>query len=177
MRVWVQSSITLIQEALSLLVEAHGYVAEARRTKKTDIALWDLSGHTLPYPAPSDLPTLALLKANDADIASLLHLRYRGVLKPTDSGESLKRALDAVRRGEIWADRRHLTMAFDHLAKPVLTNRERQTLQLLAKGLSNRAIAESLEIAEGTVKMHVSRLFDKHGVRSRAALLVQIQGH
>lgn len=177
MRVWVRSQFTIFQEALMLIIERQGHRAETQCSAQTDIALWDLSACMSPYPAPPELPTLALLSASDVDIAQLLHLRYRGVLKPTDDGAMLKKALDAVRRGEIWADRRHLTLAFDYLTRPTLTNREQQTLQLLAKGLSNRAIAEHLEIAEGTVKMYVSRLFDKHGVRSRAELLVHLQGH
>ncbi len=52
-----------------------------------------------------------------------------------------------------------------------LTARQREVLGLIARGLSNAGIAESLGIRPGTVEFHVSALFDKVGVNSRAALL------
>jgi DNA-binding CsgD family transcriptional regulator len=48
-----------------------------------------------------------------------------------------------------------------------LTDREAQVLALLTQGTSNRQIARSLYISERTVAVHVSRIFDKLGVRNR----------
>lgn len=53
-----------------------------------------------------------------------------------------------------------------------LTGRERETLVLLAEGLSNSEIAERLGISEKTVRNHLSHLFDKLGVWSRAQAIV-----
>ena len=53
-----------------------------------------------------------------------------------------------------------------------LSPREREIYDLLCEGLSNREIANGLLITEGTVKVHVQRVFDKLGVRSRTALAV-----
>jgi DNA-binding NarL/FixJ family response regulator len=53
-----------------------------------------------------------------------------------------------------------------------LTQRERQVLGLLAEGLANAEIAEQLSISEKTVRNHVSNLFDKLGVWSRAQAIV-----
>lgn len=48
-----------------------------------------------------------------------------------------------------------------------ITRRELEILDLIAKGLSNREIAEKLFVSENTVKTHSSRLFDKLNVKRR----------
>jgi DNA-binding CsgD family transcriptional regulator len=58
-----------------------------------------------------------------------------------------------------------------------LSRRERETLALLADGLSNAEIAERLGISEKTVRNHLSHLFDKLGVWSRAQAIVFARDH
>lgn len=57
-----------------------------------------------------------------------------------------------------------------------LTARERTALQLLCEGRSNAQIAWTLGIAEKTVRNHVSSLYRKLGVRSRAEAIVRALG-
>ncbi len=57
-----------------------------------------------------------------------------------------------------------------------LTDREREILQGLAHGLSNKLIARSLEITEATVKVHVKNLLKKLGFRSRLEAAVWAVG-
>lgn len=59
----------------------------------------------------------------------------------------------------------------------VLTERERQILQQVAKGLRNRQIAETLYISEATVKVHLKNLLKKLGVESRVAATVLYLEH
>lgn len=52
---------------------------------------------------------------------------------------------------------------------PELTRREREVVQLMADGHSNRAIAGSLYLSEATIKTHLVRIYRKLGVDNRAA--------
>ncbi|MGP3733486.1 response regulator [Streptomyces sp. GDS52] len=122
-----------------------------------------------------------------------------GALRAGASGFLLKNAeakdlLEAVRtvaRGEgIVAPAVTRRLIAEFAAKPVrgstadpavldsLTRREREVLSCLGEGLSNAAVAKRLDMAEATVKTHVSRLLGKLGLRSRvqAAVLAQEWG-
>ena len=55
-----------------------------------------------------------------------------------------------------------------------LSDRERQVAQCVASGLTNRDIAATLEITKKTVEKHLTRIFVKLGVRSRAQLAIYI---
>ncbi|MGA5703460.1 response regulator [Peterkaempfera bronchialis] len=63
----------------------------------------------------------------------------------------------------------------DSPALGALTRRERQVLSCLGEGLSNAEIAAHLEMAEATVKTHVSRLLGKLNLRSRAQAAVLVR--
>lgn len=173
MNIWVHSPHIILAESLMTLVQKLGLEVSLERSPACDVALWDLTGSHPPYPKPSSLPTLALISGSEEDAVSLLQLRYRGYLSSDDGGDTLKLALQAVRRGEIWADRQTLTRVIDGFPNPALTAKEQEVFHLLVQGLSNRIIGEELGIKEGTVKMHVSRLFSKLDVRSRTELIVQ----
>ena len=73
---------------------------------------------------------------------------------------------------------RFLPSSTNHPTDPIvplideLTERERQVLELVARGLNNQTIGRQLEIAEKTVRNHVTILFSKLGVSSRAQAIV-----
>jgi DNA-binding NarL/FixJ family response regulator len=60
----------------------------------------------------------------------------------------------------------------DHAALAFLTEREREVLTLIGRGLSNREIGETLVIGAATTKTHVSRILAKLNARDRAQLVV-----
>lgn len=60
-----------------------------------------------------------------------------------------------------------------HAAIATLTRREREVLELIARGVDNPAIAKRLFISPPTVRNHITRIFDKLGVRSRAEAIVR----
>ena len=55
-----------------------------------------------------------------------------------------------------------------------LSARQTEVLELLARGMTNAAIAETLGIAVGTVVFHIAAIFDKAGVNNRAALIASL---
>lgn len=68
----------------------------------------------------------------------------------------------------------HMKTQFTSLGQPdPLTERETEILRLMAGGFSNKEIANSLRVAEGTVKNHVSNILSKLGVRDRTRAVLK----
>lgn len=85
--------------------------------------------------------------------------------------EALAAAVRAVVAGLVCAPRATRRL----VAKPTFSHREKQILELVVAGMTNRQIAGRLYLAESTVKSHVAAAFAKLGVRSRkdaAAILL-----
>jgi DNA-binding NarL/FixJ family response regulator len=80
------------------------------------------------------------------------------------------RVLTAYRRSVAPARR-----AARHLER--LTEREREVLQLIARGASNAEIAAALYVSEATVKSHIGAIFTKLALRDRAAVIVYAFDH
>lgn len=60
-----------------------------------------------------------------------------------------------------------------HVAPPAITPREKDVLLRLARGKTNKQIAQDLAISDFTVRDYVSRLLEKFGVANRRALAVR----
>ena len=68
----------------------------------------------------------------------------------------------------------HMRNEFVSLDRPdPLTDRETEILRLMAGGFSNKEIANSLGVAEGTIKNHVSNILSKLGVRDRTRAVLK----
>ena len=52
----------------------------------------------------------------------------------------------------------------------MLTARERQIVNLVSEGLSNKAIARQLKLTDGTIKVHLHHVFEKLGISNRTSL-------
>ena len=93
------------------------------------------------------------------------------LLKDTDA-PGLRRAIKAAAAGQVQLSPQAAARLLREVRAPEvsagqLTERETDTLRLLAKGKSNKEIAQALSITEQTVKTHVSHILDKLNVPSR----------
>ncbi len=93
----------------------------------------------------------------------------RGILRKTQSPEVLLKCLRMVADGGLWFEET-LKTSFTSMRTISLTRRESQLVSLLSQGLKNKEIAATLFISEGTVKVYLSRLFHKLGVKDRFEL-------
>jgi|SRR5690242_1924740 len=153
-----------------------------------DIALLDLA-----MPPPGGLQILRTLtrtpgdflgtrivfltaSIGEAEIVQAVTLGVAGILLKESVPEELVECLSAVLRGERWLPRQLVghalatTMERYRRASAALTAREREIAQGVARGLSNREIADQCGISEGTVKIHLHNIFGKLKLESRSQL-------
>ncbi len=124
------------------------------------------------------MQAILLLSRDDRSIPMLRTLAPSGwgIVAPDAPAEELSAAVASVARGLVILSRtlaeRLLggTAALEELDEP-LTTREREVLELLGRGLSNKMIGRELSISEHTVKFHVSSVYAKLGASSRTEAL------
>ena len=134
---------------------------------------------------PGSPPVLILTTFNDDEVLSgALRAGAAGFLLKDAPGEEIMRAVRIVAAGEAYLDPAvtarvlaayRASAASDVTAQAQLrelTERELEVLQLIGRGASNLEVAERLVIGEGTVKTHITRIFDKLQLRDRAAAIV-----
>lgn len=132
-----------------------------------------------------DLPVLIVSGTGDAaTTARLLDAGVAGFLPKSLDGGLMVKAIELVLAGGRYVPPDVLRglppssgpVAFaDSRDGMDITPRQREILALLLKGQPNKVIAAQLDIAEATVKMHVTALLRAHGVSSRAELLAKLR--
>jgi DNA-binding NarL/FixJ family response regulator len=140
-------------------------------------------------------PVLVLTTFKDDEVLSAaLRAGASGLLLKDAPGEEILRAARLVASGGAYLDPAvtERVLATYRAAAPAaaagspgassaalgeLTAREREVLRLIGRGLTNEEIAAELVIGEGTVKTYVSRIFDKLGLRDRAAAIIFAYDH
>ncbi len=108
-------------------------------------------------------------------IARALDYGASGYLLKEAAGEQLAAAIRAVARGELYLGPGIPKTAMNRMGQgdryERLTTRERQVLQLIAEGRTNRQIAEALDLAVKTVDTHRSHLMRKLGIHDQTTLV------
>jgi len=159
-----------------------GDLLEDAALYRADVWLWDLGWDADTVPADlseAEAPVVALLP-DDTLAADALAAGARALLLREASVEALCRAIEAVLEGLLVLDPALLGALPAVAPRPdepapaePLTAREQEVLQLLAEGLSNRAIAHTLSISEHTVKFHVNAIMTKLDAQSRTEAVVR----
>ncbi len=106
----------------------------------------------------------------------------KGYIDEAATPAEFVQAIRAVDQGSVWAPRRILSMFIERVSnspgrifpagRVVFTDREKEVLEMLVAGRSNKEIGAPLGITERTVKAHVAKLMRKVGVQNRIALSV-----
>lgn len=142
---------------------------------EAEVAIKDLCSYLFPYPPPPVVPTLALICGEDQEGAAkeVLRIGYHGYFREEDGSQKLELALQALLKGENWAERHVIAALLDHRNDPPLTQREREIYALTVHGLSNDGIARQLGLSVNTVKVYVSRLLHKLDAKNRGELILK----
>jgi two-component system NarL family response regulator len=123
--------------------------------------------------------TVIVLTSYDADedVYRAVQAGARGyLLKGTLPDGVLEAAIRKVHAGQRLLAPEAAARLADRLTSPALTPREVAVLELVAQGKSNKEIGTVLSLAEGTVKTHLKRIYEKLGVGDRTeAALVAVQ--
>lgn len=120
---------------------------------------------------------------SDAAAVGWLGRGAAGYLHAFSAPEVLRQTAAVVESGGLWVGvglMQQLCARFGQLAKPQnellnqLTEREREVVQYLKTGMSNKSIAKQMDISERTVKAHLTAIFAKFDVSDRIQLLLKL---
>ena len=101
----------------------------------------------------------------------------------------LCKCLQSVHQGQVWANNTQFQYLLETVSQVpslrmvnargmrILTPREEQVVALVADGLSNREVAQELNLSEHTIKKYLFRIFDKLGISSRVELVLYAVNH
>jgi DNA-binding NarL/FixJ family response regulator len=157
---------------------------EAARSLLPDVVLMDLlmpelDGVGAITAIKAELPQIEIVAltsfVEEARVTAALEAGASGFILKDAEADDVANAIRAAHRGEVHLDpavaallaRRVRERAAAAPQAEPLTDREREVLGLVARGLSNKAIADRLAITERTARTHVSNILGKLGLASR----------
>jgi two-component system, NarL family, nitrate/nitrite response regulator NarL len=159
-------------------------LTRAIRLQHPDLVVWD-SGSEAALPeeltglAAGEIPVLALVATEEAAQAAL-GAGARGATLRSGPPERIAASVRAISQGLIVLDDefadslvRRLRVPVPELLADPLTAREQEVVQLMAQGLSNKAIGERLHISEHTAKFHVNAILSKLDAQTRTEAVVR----
>jgi len=132
---------------------------------------------TKQYPA---MPVVILSASNSrSDIQRALDSGAAGYIPKESTSAVMLNALKLILAGGIYMPpimvQENSVDTDDKNIAPELTQRQKDVLGLLVLGYSNKAIAKELDLAEATVKMHITAIMERLGVSNRTQAAIQAQ--
>jgi DNA-binding NarL/FixJ family response regulator len=138
--------------------------------------------------SPSTRVIMLLDASERTPVVEAFRTGARGVFCRTESLKLLAKSIRCVHEGQIWANSSELQFVLEAMSEPLpmrflsasghalLSAREVDVVRCVAEGLSNREIAQRLNLREHTVKNYLFRIFDKLGVSSRVEVVLYALG-
>jgi two-component system, NarL family, response regulator len=172
------STIVNMQPDMTVVAEAgNGQQAvELYRKHIPDVALLDMrmpivSGVEAATAIRAEFPNARMIAlttyGGDEDIRRALAAGVQAYLTKDVLHDELLKAIRAVHAGQTYLPAGVAAALAAQMPRPDLSAREVQVLELIVRGLANKQIAYSLNIAEHTVKNHVKNILSKLGVQDR----------
>jgi DNA-binding NarL/FixJ family response regulator len=139
------------------------------------------------FAVSDETKVLIISESGDQELQrQAIRLGAAGVIFKNKSAEMLLKAIECVRAGEAWLDRSTAASLLRELSpnnRPVkknpqeinissLSQREREVIQLVGRGLKNKQIAETLFISDVTVHHHLTAIYSKLDVADRLELVI-----
>jgi DNA-binding NarL/FixJ family response regulator len=125
--------------------------------------------------------------ADEETILKAIAAGAKGYVDEAATAQEFVQAIRIVNQGSVWAPRRVLSIFIERVTsspgrifpagRVTFTDREKEVLEMLVAGRSNKEIGAALGIEERTVKAHVAKLMRKVGVQNRIALSVHAITH
>jgi DNA-binding NarL/FixJ family response regulator len=166
---------------LEVVGEAANGAEAIRRAGEADVVLMDLrmpemggvEAITRLRETCPDVRVLVLTTFDtDSDVLPAIEAGATGYLLKDAPREELLRAVRSAYRGESVLSPSVAGRLMGRVRRPTdgtLSKREREVLALVADGTTNREAAKRLFVSEATIKTHLLHIYDKLGVRDRAA--------
>ncbi|MBE3672344.1 response regulator transcription factor [Pseudoalteromonas distincta] len=134
---------------------------------------------------------LVIVMTNELEINQLrsaLEAGARGYVEALATKVIIEQVLETICSGGIWLPGQLLSNLVGALSNTplkyartceldLLTKRERQVVDIVVTGATNKQAAESLNITERTIKEHMGSIFNKLKVRDRIQLMLVVKGH
>jgi DNA-binding NarL/FixJ family response regulator len=183
----VRSGVSqILNDQPDIEVVAHAADGESAvalfRTERPDVALIDLrmpalDGVHVVEQILGEFPDSALVVLTtfdtEEDVDRALAAGAKAYLLKDVSPSDLVECVRTVHNGGTWVSPAVATKLIARMTRVQLTSREMAALRLVAAGKSNREIGEMLNIREGTVKIHLTHLFEKLGATNRTGAVAK----
>jgi two-component system NarL family response regulator len=146
-----------------------------------DLRLPDISGTETLQAIRSEFPDARIVIIStyvcDEEIYGALQAGAMAYLVKSVQRDELMRAIRKAARGQRHIPAEVAARLAERVTRSQLSSRELEVLRLLVAGRRNREIAGTLDITEGTVKLHVSSILGKLGVADRTEAVTRALQH